>query len=105
MRAAIAPSIRRGFWFEGWGHWFPSDLYDYDAEQPHLTGKPEIYIGPQGRIIRTSSPFEHGCPCDVPPGYVSMVKVGKRVAGRLLDGREWNEFPESDPCPRREAQS
>jgi len=22
-----------------------------------------------------------------------MDKVGKKVAGRLLDGREWNEFP------------
>jgi protein gp37 len=25
-----------------------------------------------------------------------MLKVGKRRAGRLLDGREWNEFPETN---------
>ena len=25
-----------------------------------------------------------------------MVKVGKKKAGRLLDGREWNEFPQTD---------
>jgi protein gp37 len=23
----------------------------------------------------------------------SMVRVGKKLAGRMLDGREWNEFP------------
>jgi hypothetical protein len=23
-----------------------------------------------------------------------MRRVGKKAAGRLLDGREWNEFPE-----------
>ena len=23
-----------------------------------------------------------------------MYRVGKKKAGRLLDGREWNEFPE-----------
>jgi hypothetical protein len=22
-----------------------------------------------------------------------MLRVGKKAAGRLLDGREWNEFP------------
>lgn len=25
---------------------------------------------------------------------VAMVRVGKKATGRLLDGREWNEFPE-----------
>ncbi|MBR9800577.1 DUF5131 family protein [bacterium] len=28
------------------------------------------------------------------PGYQWMSKVGKKQAGRLLDGREWSEFPE-----------
>lgn len=28
------------------------------------------------------------------PSAVPMVKVGKEKAGRLLDGREWNEIPE-----------
>jgi protein gp37 len=28
------------------------------------------------------------------PGSMWMDRMGKRVAGRLLDGREWNEFPE-----------
>jgi len=26
-----------------------------------------------------------------------MFRCGKRNAGRLLDGREWNEYPVTDP--------
>lgn len=31
---------------------------------------------------------------DVWNNYLDMRKMGKKLAGRLLDGREWNEFPE-----------
>ena len=30
----------------------------------------------------------------LPPDSVCLARVGKKNAGRLLDGREWNEFPE-----------
>lgn len=30
---------------------------------------------------------------NAPDAHTSMRRVGKKVAGRLLDGREWNEFP------------
>lgn len=42
-----------------------------------------------GRLFETRYPWntpENPGPC--------MVRVGKSRAGRLLDGREWNEFPE-----------
>jgi protein gp37 len=29
-----------------------------------------------------------------PPGAQGMRRAGKKAAGRLLDGREWNEYPE-----------
>lgn len=29
------------------------------------------------------------------PGSMWMDRMGKRTAGRLLDGREWNEYPEA----------
>jgi protein gp37 len=29
-----------------------------------------------------------------PPGDCVMMKVGKKAAGRMLDGRTWDEFPE-----------
>jgi len=31
------------------------------------------------------------------PGYALLCRVGKKAAGRLLDGREWNEFPAATP--------
>ncbi|WP_197919346.1 phage Gp37/Gp68 family protein [Thiosulfatihalobacter marinus] len=42
--------------------------------------------------------LEYGLICDAqqyewPEGYASF-RVGKKAAGRLLDGREWNEVPE-----------
>ena len=48
------------------------------------------------------APFHNGKPKDpldfiMPDGLgsgVRVFKIGKKRAGRLLDGREWNEFPE-----------
>lgn len=34
---------------------------------------------------------------DLPDGGERFVKVGKHAAGRLLDGREWNEYPAVAP--------
>ena len=31
---------------------------------------------------------------------INMVKVGKKAAGRLLDGREWNEWPRQGQHPK-----
>ncbi len=31
------------------------------------------------------------------PGWIRMRRVSKKIAGRLLDGREWNEYPEATP--------
>lgn len=81
------------FFFKQWGDWFPSSQEDEDATKP-MTGKPEIYLNSKtGRIAKTASGFERGCPCDHGPNDASMVKIGKKPAGRLLDGQEWNEVP------------
>lgn len=55
------------FFFKQWGEWAPSTA-DNDP------GKPFQYLDPQTRVSR----------------------VGKAAAGRLLDGREWNEFPQTE---------
>ena len=57
------------FFFKSWGEWAPNCLCG--AKRPHP-------------IIQRPTPGHVGC----------MFKCGKRRAGRLLDGREWNEFPE-----------
>lgn len=57
------------FHFKQWGEWVPSDTHDDD------TGKPKIYMDDAG----------------VYGGWVE--RVGKRAAGRKLDGRIWDEWP------------
>jgi|SRR5882724_1947630 len=55
------------FFFKQWGAWGP----------PFAAG-PEEHVGPQ--FMKTESGDW-------------LTKIGKKKAGRLLDGREWNEFP------------
>jgi protein gp37 len=70
------------FFFKQWGEWVPgaqnvailNDLSDND-----------LWASDSGNILRCIEPNPHG---------VRLVKVGKKKAGRLIDGREWNEFPE-----------
>jgi protein gp37 len=61
------------FFFKQWGEWLPTD---------HDAGA--ISYGAHRR---------HGWDIDGPHEAWSY-RVGKTRAGRLLDGREWNEFPE-----------
>jgi protein gp37 len=60
------------FFFKQWGEWQPRDASPGTFQPSHA-----LDIGP-GVSARTRT---------------FMVRVGKRVAGRLLDGREWNEYP------------
>ena len=57
------------FFFKQWGEWMPEDLSQF--------------------IGTTHSPLYHW---DSYGDY--SVRVGKKLAGRLLDGVEYNEFPE-----------
>jgi protein gp37 len=56
------------FFFKQWGEWAPCDNFP----DPPISQKDELRL--------------HSHP---------LVRVGKKKAGRLLDGREWNEFPAS----------
>lgn len=86
------------FFFKQWGAW---DLVrrtatkDHSGYQTHydprkskrfgvLTPDGEWYEGATGWNGRSEDPDTH---------EAYMHKVGKRTAGRLLDGREWSEFP------------
>lgn len=53
------------FFFKQWGEWVPAE----DGSSPIVNGY-----------------------CHEQPGF---RRVGKKAAGRLLDGREWSEFPET----------
>jgi protein gp37 len=53
------------FFFKQWGEWSPT----YEKAE-------------NGKIVITEV------------GEGKMIKVGKKQAGRLLDGVEWNQYPE-----------
>ncbi|WP_137010110.1 DUF5131 family protein [Aquitalea aquatilis] len=71
------------FLFKQWGEWV-------SAGQPAFgTVKGEV------RHIRSDGSFwGEDLPKDENADVLTVVKVGKRSAGRLLGGREWNEYPE-----------
>ena len=67
------------FFFKQWGEWAPTD-------------KNWGNVG-----VWSNNKFYYECH---PPDYegIYMGKVGKKKAGRLLDGREWNEYPKEALC-------
>lgn len=68
------------FHFKQWGEWAPDD-FSYVTE----SGKtpPRCWIYQDGRTLSSRG---NGA-------TVQMMRVGKEKAGRMLDGREWTEFP------------
>jgi protein gp37 len=65
------------FYFKQWGEWVGG------------SGEKQMYVSLENGQHRAGGVTTH----DWGQGYVSE-RVGKKAAGRLLDGREWNEFPE-----------
>lgn len=86
------------FFFKQHGEWAPigplygdsDDVEDAHTEAVHLEvheGRQVIQMEPDGSIVD---------PQEYQPGLGTwlMAKVGKKAAGRRLDGRTWDEFPE-----------
>ena len=73
------------FHLKQWGEWGPAG-----AKRPGTPGRfaliPMGFDGPTMEL--TEYPRS-----SVETGSVVMERVGKKAAGRLLDGREWNEVP------------
>lgn len=76
------------FFFKQWGNWKPiCALYGDPDRDEKENGCGELFsLSPSGEIIEDHQP---------PDGSWLIERVGKKAAGRLLDGREWNEFPGS----------
>lgn len=69
------------FFFKQWGEWHPHAQHDGGACELR-----EWQLLPlSGELPKSRDDLAEA---------VDMCRVGKRAAGRLLDGREWNEFPE-----------
>jgi hypothetical protein len=76
---------QHGEWVEVEGDYL---LAPDDAEAEGYNQKTDCVITPDGRVF--SDPA--GLPDDTPGRW--MTRVGKKAAGRLLDGRTWDEVPE-----------
>lgn len=79
------------FFFKQWGEWGEVEG-DYqigpeDAEGEGFKPGRDCAITPDGRVFADPNDL----PDDVPGRW--MERLGKKAAGRLLDGREWNEVP------------
>lgn len=99
------------FLFKQWGEWQPYSEHDE-------TSGPKLYFDPPETRPDATRRCRFDCLCmdsdgttydlgrkggfpKAPSGAfagpkpMSMFQIGKARAGRLLDGREWNEFPEA----------
>ena len=68
------------YFFKQWGEWLPMSEYD-----PFTHGPCEKYKHGWAWLAGERNADE------LP---MSVFALGKKRAGRMLDGREWNEFPE-----------
>ena len=71
------------FFFKQWGDWLPGDQVDADGSKPKAgkNGARWCILDRAGNGDASES------------GEIYVYRVGKRRAGRLLDGRTWDEFP------------
>ena len=71
------------FLFKQWGEWTPSAANE--------GARRLVYLG--GGSAELGTGYGNGAVLE--PGSQLMYRAGKKAAGRVLDGREWNEFPEA----------
>lgn len=84
------------FFFKQWGEYRPYTGLD------HIIAKSQkpIFIGPKGQRATHREGVQWPEKYGKAAGWELMTRVGKKKAGRLLDGREWNGMP---PAPVRQA--
>lgn len=73
------------FFFKQWGEWFPRDEWEHNPELV-LPDDDTAYTNGNGTLVFIDA-----------GEYYPMHRVGKKQAGRLLNGREWSQIP----TPRR----
>ena len=73
------------FHFKQWGEWAHLDWHH------EMTRTGDAWVWPDGTFHVVDG---HEMPANI-KGCVLVRRVGKKAAGRMLDGREWTEFPEA----------
>ncbi len=83
------------FFFKQWGEWAPTS----DGPDKMLVAKDYILRERDAQKTAFAGRMEAGFKKFIPA--IRLAKVGKRRAGRLLDGVEHNGFPSPSPNPKR----
>ncbi len=84
------------FFFKQWGAWSEEHFHLRDSKNYYY---PSCTLSRSGWNSSTATggfskcPGQDNCPCDEKCAH--LARVGKKKAGRLLEGREWNEYPVS----------
>lgn len=81
------------FHFKQWGEWRPKLVSIAGEPRPVCRGNGWGTLARNGSWHRTATPWNGHEDGDSPDGEVVMVATGKKAAGRLLDGRTWDETP------------
>lgn len=74
------------FFFKQWGVWLPGDHYTNALRK---IDPDQVY----SRFLMREWEGEMWCVVNEEEREPCMYRVGKKAAGRQLDGREWNEYP------------
>lgn len=82
------------FLFKQWGEWLehghgqPDRTYEIgDEEADRLASECDGFLGRDGTFLHDIEDADDEQP------YRGLRRVGRKAAGRLLDGREWNGYP------------
>jgi protein gp37 len=81
------------FFFKQWGEWLPLDSYRFEVHGSDFDRHPTAMMLPNG--LRDDEVTREACFAaqSLP---TSFARVGKKAAGRELDGRTWDELPAAD---------
>lgn len=98
------------YFFKQWGEWAPHRIdggaHTNHQVTAHRSRHESDRFRPNGvRYQPDSAKMTDGVDDYSAPGMVSMLRVGKRAAGRTLDGRTWDEQPGLDPERHRAQQA
>ncbi|MGB8402618.1 MAG: phage Gp37/Gp68 family protein [Mycobacterium sp.] len=76
------------FSFKQWGDWAPESFF------VHKDSAPAAFLSTDGgfRLL------VDGKPADAPSGDITVRRVGKKTAGRTLDRRTWDQYPQLLPA-------
>lgn len=80
------------FFFKQWGEWVP---YEPEAAEPFWQSQHgDVIDAHHFPDFNLDPPGWHAHPPDLHTGAAVSRRVGKKTAGRLLDGVAWDEVPE-----------